>query len=425
MRSSQTLSTVKHILRALRYRNYRLFFLGQTISLTGTWMEHMAMGWLVYRLTNSAFALGAIGFTSSITTFFISPFAGVWADRLNRRRIVLAAQVLLMVQALVLAALVLTGVVRVWHIVVLSLFLGLINSFDMPVRQSFTIDLIENKADLGNAIALNSLMFNSARFVGPTIAGIVVAAFGEGVCFLLNGLSYLAVIVALMSMKVPEPVRKADRTHILKSMKEGFVYTFNLAPMRFVLMLLGLVSLVVMPYAVLLPVFARDVLSGNSRTLGFLMGASGMGALCGAIFLASRRSVAGLGKMIAAAAFLLGAGLVIFSFTRQIWFSLLLMVFVGFGVMVHVAASNTVLQTLVDDDKRGRVMSVYVMAFIGLTPFGSLMAGSLASSIGTPWTIAVAGCCCMLGAGVFARHLSSFARLIDKADLVQLQEGSL
>jgi MFS family permease len=409
---NSNLGGIKHILRALRYRNYRLFFFGQIISLTGTWMQYMAMSWLVYRLTNSPFALGIIGFSSQITIFLVTPFAGVWADQWNRHRIVIVTQILSMIQAFILAVLVLTGIARVWYIIALSVFLGLVNSFDMPVRQSFTIDMIENKEDLGNAIALNSLMFNIARFAGPTVAGILVSCFGEGICFLLNGISYIAVIVALILIKITPRKIAINKNHIWESMKEGFLYTFGSPPMRFILMLMGLVSLVVMPYAVLMPVFARDVLHGSSKTLGFLMGSAGLGALIGAIYLAAKKGVRGLGKTIALSTFILSAGLIVLSFSRVLWFSLFLMAFIGFGIMVHMASSNTVLQTVVDDDKRGRVMSFYIMAFIGLTPFGSLLAGSFASAIGTPNTIFIAGIFCILGALVFVRKMKLFNEII-------------
>ncbi len=416
MRPNNNNVDIKHILRALRYRNYRLFFCGQMISLVGTWMQYLAMSWLVYRLTNSAFALGVIGFASQITTFFISPFSGVWADRWNRHRIVVVTQVLAMLQALTLAFLVMSGLVRVWHIIALSIFMGLVNSFDMPVRQSFTIDMVADKEDLGNAIALNSLTFNLARFIGPMVAGFVVASFGEGVCFLINGLSYIAVIWALFMMNIPASKAENNHQNIWSSMKEGFIYTFGFAPMRFILVLMGLVSLVVMPYAVLLPVFAKDVLRGNSRTLGFLMGAAGMGALTGAVFMAAKKGVRGLGKDISAATFMFGIGLVALSFVSTVWLSLVLMALIGFGLMVHMAASNTVLQTIVDDDKRGRVMGFYVMAFIGLSPIGSILAGSLAGRIGTQRTLLLAGISCVTGAVIFLSKLAAFNLIVDQVD---------
>jgi MFS family permease len=409
--NNANLSSLKHILRCLGYRNFRLFFIGQLISLTGTWMQYMAMSWLVYRLTNSAFALGIIGFSSQISIFFITPFAGVWADRWNRHRIVIVTQILAMLEALSLAFLVFTNTATVWHVISLSIFLSLVNSFDIPMRQSFTVDMIENKEDIGNAIALNSLMFNIARFIGPPIAGILVVFFGEAICFLLNGISYIGVIIALMLMKIVPQTKASSNNHFWENMKEGLLYTFGFPPMRFILMLMGVVSLVVMPYAVLMPVFARDVLHGNSQTLGFLMGAAGLGALVGAIYLASKKGVRGLERTIALSTFILSAGLIVLSFSSGLWPSLFLMAFIGFGIMVNTASSNTVLQTLVDDDKRGRVMSFYTMAFIGLSPFGSLLAGSLASVIGTPNTILIAGIFCILGALVFVQRMKLFNSL--------------
>jgi len=368
----------------------------------------MAMGWLVYRLTNSPVALGIIGFTSQITTFFLSPFAGAWADRWNRRRIIIITQCLAMLQAFIFAYLALSGTIKLWHIIALSVLFGLVMSFDMPMRQAFTVDIIDDKQDLGNAIALNSLMFNIARFAGPTIAGLVIAGFGEGICFLLNGVSYIAVIVSLFAMRMPHNAAVKDTGRIMQSMKEGIIYTFGFAPMRFIMLLMGMVSLIVMPYAVLLPVFARDVLRGNAQTLGFLMGASGLGAVSGAVYLASMKSTKGLGGIIAGAGVIMGIGLIAFSLSTVLWLSLLLMFFIGFGVMVHMASSNTLLQTIVDDDKRGRVMGLFIMAFIGLAPFGSLLEGALAARIGTPNTLLISGIICLAGAIVFIRRLKHF-----------------
>jgi MFS family permease len=404
----------RHLLRALRSRNYQLFFSGQLISLIGTWMQTLAMSWLVYRMTNSAFLLGVIGFSSQISAFFVTPIAGVWADYANRRKLVIVTQSLAMLQALVLAALVLTHVVHVWHIIVLSVFLGMVNSFDMPVRQSFTVEMVEKKEDLGNAIALNSMLFNSARFIGPPLAGAVVALWGEGVCFLLNGFSYLAVIAALMMMRIPQRVSVARPDNIFVSIREGFNYTVSLKPMRTIMLLMGLVSLVVFPYAVLLPVFAADVLHGSSRTLGFLLGAIGLGALAGAVYLAAKQGIAGIGRRIAIATAMMGVGIVCLSMARSLWLSLTILLFVGFGMMVHMASSNTFLQTIVEDSKRGRVMGFYILAFIGLTPFGSLFAGWLASRIGTPPTIMLAGFLCLCGSLAFTANLKQFNRSISE-----------
>lgn len=402
------------ILRALRYRNYRLFFSGQLISLIGTWMQNLAMGWLVYRMTNSAFALGVIGFSSQISAFFVTPFAGVWADYANRRKLIILAQALAMAQALALAALVLTRTVQVWHIIVLSVFLGVVNSFDMPVRQSFTVDMIEDKDDLGNAIALNSMVFNGARFIGPLLAGAVVAVWGEGICFLFNGISYIAVIAALAMMHIPRAAPKALRAGVMESMKEGFVYTFSQGPIRSIMLLMALVSLVVFPYAVLMPVFAKDVLRGNSATLGMLMGSIGIGALAGALYMASRRGIAGIGKQIAAATLVMGSGIILLSLVRSVWLSLIVLLFVGFGMMVHMSSSNTFLQTIVEDGKRGRVMGFYILAFVGLTPFGSLFSGWLASRIGTPPAIMLAGILCLCGSLAFIARLDRFEGAISR-----------
>lgn len=403
--SSRNPKGFKRTFRALRYRNYRLFFTGQLISLIGTWMQQIAMIWLVYRLTHSAFLLGLVGFSGQMPTFLVSPFAGVLADRLNRHRIIIATQTLAMIQATVLAILTLTGSITVVHIVLLSIFMGLINAFDIPTRQSFILEMIENKEDLGNAIALNSSMFNSARLLGPSIAGIVIAAIGEGMCFLVNAVSFIAVIIALLAMRIPPRERPPQSQGVLHGFKEGFKYAFGFVPIRYILLLLALVSLMGMPYAVLMPIFAKDILHGGPQTLGFLMGATGIGALTGAMTLASRKSIAGLSGWIPRAASLFGVGLIAFSLSRSIWLSIVLLFFVGFGMMVQMASSNSILQTISDDDKRGRVMSFYTMAFMGMTPFGSLYAGSLASQIGAPYTLTLSGIACILGALAFTRKL--------------------
>jgi MFS family permease len=368
-------------------------------------MQRIALGWLVYRLTGSALLLGVVGFSSQIPVFFLSPFAGVLADRWNRQRIILLTQILAMLQAFILAFLVLTAMISIWQIIALSLLLGMINAFDMPTRQSFMVEMIVDKKDLGNAIALNSSMVNLARLLGPTIAGLLIAAVGEGICFLLNAISYIAVIISLLMMKlIPRP-QSVHRSQMWRGLKEGLRYAAHFAPIRAILLMLGLVSLMAMPYTVLMPVFAKDVLRGGPDTMGFLMGSAGVGALIGALFLASRKTVLGLGRMIPQAAGVLSLGLIAISFSRILGFSLGLMLFAGFGQMVQMAASNTLLQTIVDDDKRGRIMSLYTVAFVGLTPVGSLIAGALASKIGAPWTIFIGGIICLAGALYFARRL--------------------
>jgi MFS family permease len=400
------------VFRALSHRNYRLFFGGQSISLVGTWMQRIAMGWLVYRLTNSPFLLGLVGFTGQIPTFLFAPLGGVLGDRWDRRRTLVITQTLATLQAGVLAALTMTGVVAVWHIVLLSIFLGLVNACDIPVRQSFVVEMIEDRRDLGNAIALNSSMVNGARLLGPSIAGILIAVVGEGVCFLLNAVSYLAVIWALLAMRTRPTDRHDGAGHILHRFKEGFAYAFGFAPTRYVILLLALVSLTGVPYQILMPPLARDVLHGGASTLGFLVAAGGAGAIVGGMYLASRRSVVGLGRMIALAAGIFGAGLIGLSLCRALPVALLLMPIAGFGMMVQMASSNTTLQAMVDDDKRARVMAFYTMAFMGMAPFGSIMAGALASRIGVARTLLVGGVCCVLGALLFARKLPVLRELV-------------
>ena len=403
---------LSQIFRALSHRNYRLFFGGQSISLIGTWLQLTAVSWLVFRLTDSSFLLGVVGFTSRIPTFLLASFAGVLVDRWNRHRLLVATQVFSLVQALILAILVLTGTIAIWHIIVLTLSLGVVNAFDIPVRQSFVVDMIERREDLGNAIALNSSMVNGARLVGPSVAGTLIATMGEGLCFLLNALSFVAVIAALLAMRITPKTRERDKTPLWQGLTEGYRYAFGFFPIRSLLLLLALVSFMAMPYTVLMPVFAGKILHGGPQTLGFLLGATGVGALIGAFFLASRRNVLGLGRIIVIASFLFGIGLIGFSFSRVFWLSAAMMVVTGFGMMVQMTSTNTVLQTIVDEDKRGRVMSFYTMAFIGMVPFGSLFAGSLASVIGTPETTMVGGISCILGSLLFARKLPAFREMV-------------
>ncbi|HEY6192643.1 MAG TPA: MFS transporter [Bacteroidota bacterium] len=410
--SESALKGLRLIFRTLAYRNYRLFFGGQIISLTGTWMQQVALIWLVYRMTNSPFLLGLVGFSGQMPSFLLSPFAGVIADRFNKHRILVITQSLSMLQASVLAALTLTGSLAVWHILALSIFLGVINAFDVPTRQSFLLDMIENRDDISNAIALNSSMFNAARLVGPSIAGIIIATLGEGLCFLLNAVSYLAVIGALLAMKITRrpPVKKPEG--VLSGFAEGFRYVFRFKPIRSILLLLALISLMGMPYSTLMPIFARDILHGGAHTLGFLMGATGVGALTGALILASRKNAVGLTRWIPAAAGLFGAGLVAFSLSATTWLSVGLLFIVGLGLMVQMASSNTILQTIAEDDKRGRVMSFYAVSFMGMAPFGSLLAGSLAGTIGAPGTLLISGCACLAGTIVFTAKLPAIRKQI-------------
>lgn len=408
----KSFSKLKNTFRSLKYRNYRLFFAGQTVSLIGTWIQRIAMPWLVYDLTKSVVLLGIVGFVGQIPTFLIAPFAGVLTDRWNRYRIMLATQILAMIQAFILAFLVIHGTAQVWQIIALSGFLGCVNAFDVPARQSSVIQMVEKKEDLANAIALNSSMVNGARLIGPSLAGVLIASTGEGICFLLNALSYVFVIASLLFMKVNIQKPKRQSKPVLHELKEGFVYTFSSLPIRYTILLLALVSLMGMPYTVLMPVFVREILHGGSHTFGFLMGASGLGALTGAFYLASRKSINGLDKLIPLAACVFGCGLALFSFSRIFALALILMVVVGMGMMLQMASSNTMLQTVVDDEKRGRVMSFYTMAFMGTAPFGSLMAGSVAKIIGVPYTMLMGGVLCIIGAFIYSRKLPQITELL-------------
>jgi len=409
---NKKLNAVNHTFRALRHRNYRLFFMGQGISLIGTWMQQIALNWLVYKISNSVFLLGIVGFASRVPALLVAPFAGVLADKWNRHRLLIFVQSLAMVQAFVLAFLVLTGKITILLILLLGFFLGCINAVDIPVRQSFVPDMLEKEEDLGNAIALNSSLVNGARLLGPSIAGILIAAVGEGMCFFINGLSYIAVIAALFAMKIVFKPCVAERSHFIENLKEGFSYTLGFAPLRNILLLLSLVSLFGMPYVTLMPVFARDILHGGPHTFGFLMGATGVGALMGALYLASRKTVAGLGLVIAIASGIFGIGLIIFSVSQTLWLSILLMALTGFGMMVQMAASNTVLQTVADGGRRGRVMSYYTVAFVGMTPLGSLLAGWLASWLGVQSTVFISGICCVFGALVFTYGLPGLSEMV-------------
>jgi MFS family permease len=403
---------LKFIFRALRYRNFRLFFMGQGISLIGTWMQAVAMGWLVYRMTNSPLLLGVVGFSSQIPSFILGPFAGLMADRFNRHRLLVITQTLSMIQAFILAILTITSTIAVWHIIVLGAFLGCINAIDIPARQSFIVEMVERKENLANAIALNSLMFNAARLVGPPIAGFLIAIVGEGTCFMINAISFIAVIVSLIAMKVS--VRKTEKlgSHIMRDLKEGFAYTFGFPPIKFIILLLAVISLMGTSYAVLMPVFAKDVLKGGPGTLGLLLAGGGIGALAATLYLASRKSIVGLGSLIPISSGVFSAGIIVFSLSRSTAVSMLLLAIAGFGFMTHMAASNTILQTIVDDDKRGRVMSFYSMAFMGMTPIGSLLAGVLASKIGAANTLVLGGSCCILASAVFATKLPLLTKLI-------------
>jgi MFS family permease len=401
-----------HAWRALRHRNFKLFVAGQSVSLIGTWMTRLATSWLVWRLTHSALLLGVVGFSGQILTFVLAPFAGVLIERMDRRRLLVWTQALAGVQSLAMAGLTLAHVITVNEIIGLSLLQGLINAFDMPGRQSFLVQMVEDKADLSNAIALNSSMVNGARLIGPALAGIVIGMVGEGWCFAIDGVSYIAVIVSLAMMQVKPLAVKRAAVSMVEQMREGWEYVSTFRPIRSILLLFALLSLMGWPYAVLLPIFAGNVLHGGPHTLGFLTGASGVGALASAVSLALRKSVRGLTGMIRLAAGMFGAGLILFGMSHVLWLSMVLMLFVGFGMMQGLAASNTVIQTLVPEDKRSRVMSYYTMAFVGMAPFGSLLAGGLAHWVGAPHTVMMTGACCVAGCAWFSFELPAVRKVM-------------
>jgi len=391
-------------LRALRHRNFQLFFSGQLISLVGTWMQTIAESWLVYRLTGSSLLLGAVGFSSQIPVFLVAPLGGIVADRYNRQRVVIGTQVCSMVLAGIYAALTLSGRIKIWEIFVLAALLGIVNAFDIPGRQAFLMDMV-GREDLMNAIALNSSMFNGARIIGPAIAGILVAKIGEGWCFFANSVSYIAVIAGLLMMQITRAAPRATDASPLAHIIEGFRFVRGTAPIRVILLLLGLVSFVAMPYVVLMPIFADRVLHSGARGLGILMGATGVGALLGALTLASRSGVRGLGRWVAYSCGGFGVFLVLFSFSHTFWLSTALLVPVGFCMMFQMSSSNTLIQAMSPDELRGRVMAVYSMMFMGMAPFGTLLAGALADRLGAPVTVAMGAVAAIGGAVIFGRNL--------------------
>jgi MFS family permease len=421
--------------RALRHRNFQLFFGGQLISLIGTWMQTVAQSWLVYKMTGSGLLLGSVGFASQIPVFLVAPIGGITADRANRHRVVIATQTVSMILAFILAGLTLTHRVTVKDIFVLASMLGIVNAFDIPGRQSFLVDMV-GREDLMNAIALNSSMFNGARVIGPAIAGVLVARLGEGWCFFVNGVSYIAVIVGLLLMKVNSPGR-ASHGAPLDQLKEGFRFVNDTAPIRALLMLLGVVSATGMPYVVLMPIFADRILHKGGQELatligshdlgavrlGILMGAAGVGALLGALTLAVRSGIKGLSKWVAFCCAGFGASLMLFSFSRSFWLSVFLLLPVGYFVMLQMASSNTLIQVMVPDELRGRVMAVYSMMFMGLAPLGSLMGGALSDRIGAPMTVAVGGLAAVAGAWWFSRQLPHIRAEARKLIIAQAMAG--
>jgi MFS family permease len=413
---------LSHAWRALRHRNFQLFFIGQGISVTGTWMTRLATSWLVYRLTHSAWLLGIVSFAGQIAAFALGPFAGVWVERLERRKLLVWTQALAAVQSLAMAALTLAGVITLWEIIALAALQGLINAFDMPARQSFMVQMVDDREDLANAIALNSSMVNAGRLIGPALAGVVVAAFGEGWCFLLDGVSYLAVIASLLLMRLRARDAQRHRATLLEQMREGWDYVRTSVPIRTILILFALLSLLGYSNTVLLPIFAGDVLRGGPHTLGWLSAALGVGALGSGISLTLRRTTTGLPRMLLIAASVCGIGLILFGLSHQLWLSMLVMMFIGFGVMQCAAVCNTLIQSLVTEDKRGRVMSYYTMAFFGASPFGSLFAGSLAHHIGAPGTVMLAGVLCLIAAGWYSLRV---ARVQSALEILQPHEELL
>jgi MFS family permease len=397
-----------HSLRAFHHRNFRLFFYGQSVSLIGTWTQQIAMLWLVYRLTHSAFLLGVTGFASQIAILVFAPFGGIWSDRLDRRRMLLVTQSLFLLQGLILALLTYTHLIQVWHVIAMALLLGLVMAFDTPIRQAFLPQMVPSKADLPSAIAFNAFMQNAGRLIGPTIAGFLIAWAGEGFCFLLNGISKFAVIAAVLQMVVARHQPRATKTSVVKDFAEGVAYCWNVVPIRMLLPLLALVSFMASPYATLMPIFAKEVFHGGAKTMGFLIGAAGFGALVGMIWLAARKSVRGLSRMIICTTALAGISLMVFSYSRLLWLALPAMALAGFGIVVTAMSVSMILQTIVDDDKRGRVMSFFTISFLGMTPLGSLAAGALASAIGAPHTLAIGGACCVAGAWVLRHKLPQF-----------------
>ena len=386
-----------HAWRALRHRNFRLFFGGQSISLIGTWMTRVATSWLVYRLTKSSLLLGTVGFAGQIPTFLLAPLAGVIVDRIDRHKVLVWTQTLAMLQSFALAFLTLSHRITIGEVLALSAFQGLINAFDMPGRQSFMVKMVEDRADLSNAIAINSSMVNAARLIGPSLAGMLIAATSEGWCFLVDGVSYIAVIFSLLMMRLPRTGEQRHESGMISQLREGWSYVSASAPIRTILLLFAVLSLMGWPFMVLMPIFAAQVLKGGPHTLGFLMGAVGVGSLISALSLVLRRSVRGLSRMIPIAAVVFGSGLIGFGFSTSFARSMPLMLITGFGMMQGLTASNTIIQTLVDEKMRGRVMSYYTMAFVGMAPFGSLLAGALAHQVGAPRTVIVSGVACILG----------------------------
>jgi MFS family permease len=404
--------SIKNTFRSLQYRNYLLFFSGQSISLIGTWTQRIATPWLVYRMTHSPLLLGLVAFAGQLPTLLMSPYAGVITDRIDRYKVLLSTQVLAMIQAFILCILYFTHTIEVWHIIALGISLGLINAFDVPARQSLVIKMVDNKQDLGNAIALNSSMVNAARLIGPSVAGILIASFGEGYCFLINGISYIFVITTLSFIKIKSDIRVISGKNIYQEFKEGFTYTFSHLTIRALILLLAVIGLVGMPYTILMPIFADKILHGSAHTFGFLMAATGIGALIGSLYMASRKNAAGLEKLIPLSALIFGFGVIAFALSRNFYLSMIILLFTGLGMIFQMAASNTIIQTIVAEEKRGRVMSFYTMAFMGTAPFGSILSGWSANLIGAPATLIIGGFICIAAAVAYLFELPKIKKML-------------
>lgn len=396
--------------RSLGSRNYRLFFAGQGVSLIGTWMQNVALNWLLFRITGSPFMLGAATFAGQIPIFILAPVSGVIGDRFDRRKILIAVQCASMIQAFILAGITLAGVVEAWHLIVLAFFLGIINAFELPIRQALVFDLLDDKRDLPNAIALNSSLFNGSRLIGPAVAGMIVAIAGEGICFLINAVSYLASISAFTAMEIRRTFREKKESRVLAEIKEGIRYAAGSSPVKELLILIALISFFGLTFPVLLPVFASEVLHGDSHTFGLLVSSAGAGAFTATLYLAARSSIRGLGRVVNIALYAISAGFVVFSFSTILYISMAALFVVGFTSIVVIASCNTILQTVVDESKRGRVMSLYVMAFTGTAPVGGLIAGSISEVAGAPVTLAACGICCLVIAFLFTMMLPGVMR---------------
>jgi MFS family permease len=396
---------VKQIFRALRHKNYAMYFVGCGTSQIGNWMQRIATEWLVYRLTDSVVYLGGISFVNQVATSFLVPFTGVLADTWKLQRILKVTQFLAMLQSIAMFLLVASGTIQVWHIFVLGFCSGVINAFEQPARQSFVVYMVDDERDLGNAIALNSSLLNSARLIGPSIAGMLIAGFGESICFLLNAIGYLASLTALLLMKIQKEQKLLEQGALWQGLKEGVRFAVTSPPIRDILLLLTLLSFMGMPYTILMSVFAKDVLHGNSQTMGLLMSSVGLGALIGSFWLASRSHAQGLEKWLFIASSIFGLGLIAFSGSTYLPLSMALLAITAFGMIVNNSACNTMLQSLVDDEKRGRIMSMYTLAFMGTTPFGNLFAGFLANNIGVQSTLLIGGLVCVIGSLIFGSRL--------------------